>query len=104
MYYICFNQNISTVENTNPETEITTEELNNALLSHIVLHNDNRNTFEHVVTSLMAFAGQSAEQAEQCATIAHEKGKCSIITWHNYNDLKRPHEILNRVGLKVTLE
>ena len=45
---------------------------------HIVLFNDNHNTFDHVIDCLMEVCGHDALQAEQCAMIVHFKGKCTV--------------------------
>jgi len=45
---------------------------------YLVLYNDDFNTFEFVIESLIEVCDHSAEQAEQCATITHYKGKCEI--------------------------
>lgn len=45
---------------------------------HIVLYNDDHNTFDHVIECLMAYCGHEALQAEQCALIVHTRGKCSV--------------------------
>ena len=47
---------------------------------HIVLYNDDHNTFDHVIECLMAYCGHEALQAEQCALIVHTRGKCSVKT------------------------
>ena len=47
---------------------------------HIVLYNDDHNTFDHVIECLMAYCGHEVLQAEQCALIVHTKGKCSVKT------------------------
>lgn len=44
----------------------------------IMLHNDDVNTFEHVIISLMEICGHDPIQAEQCATLVHCTGKCSV--------------------------
>ena len=46
----------------------------------IVLHNDDVNTFDHVIDSLVAVCDHSFEQAEQCATLVHYKGKCTVMS------------------------
>ena len=38
---------------------------------HIVLYNDDHNTFDHVIDCLMAYCGHEVLQAEQCALIVH---------------------------------
>ena len=54
---------------------------------HIVLFNDNHNTFDHVIECLMAYCGHEVLQAEQCALIVHTKGKCSVKTG-DYDELE----------------
>ena len=45
---------------------------------HLVLYNDDFNTFDHVIFTLIKVCEHSAEQAEQCSLIVHYKGKCSV--------------------------
>lgn len=44
----------------------------------IVVHNDDVNTFDHVITSLVEICDHDPIQATQCAYIVHYKGKCSV--------------------------
>lgn len=44
----------------------------------IILHNDDINTFEHVIVSLMEICDHDPIQAEQCAWIVHYAEKCSV--------------------------
>ncbi len=46
----------------------------------IILFNDDVNTFDHVIKSLVAFCDHTYEQAEQCAYIVHYSGKCVVKT------------------------
>lgn len=55
--------------------------------NEIVLFNDDVNTFDHVIDSLIDICDHSLEQAEQCAILVHYKGKCTVKTGE-YNDLK----------------
>jgi ATP-dependent Clp protease adaptor protein ClpS len=48
--------------------------------SSLVLLNDNINTFDHVIKSLVEICGHDAVQAEQCALIVHLKGSCEVKT------------------------
>lgn len=50
----------------------------NAEAHFLVLYNDDFNTFEFVIKSLMEVCDHTAVQAEQCATITHLKGRCEI--------------------------
>ncbi len=46
----------------------------------IILYNDDVNTFEHVITCLVLYCDHTPIQAEQCANIVHNNGKCSVKT------------------------
>ena len=52
----------------------------------IVLHNDDVNTFDHVINCLIRYCDHTMEQAEQCAYIVHYKGKCTVKTG-SFSDL-----------------
>ena len=47
-------------------------------LLHLVLYNDDFNTFEHVIESLIDVCHHTPEQAEQCAIIVHHKGRYEV--------------------------
>ena len=53
----------------------------------IVLFNDDVNTFDHVIDSLIEICDHTLEQAEQCTLLVHYKGKCTVKTGE-YKDLK----------------
>ncbi|MEN9638859.1 MAG: hypothetical protein RLZZ262_727 [Bacteroidota bacterium] len=44
----------------------------------IVLFNDDFNTFDFVIESLMNVCGHDPIQAEQCTILVHYKGKCEV--------------------------
>lgn len=44
----------------------------------LVVFNDDVNTFEHVIQTLIDVCGHTPEQAEQCTWIIHFKGKCKV--------------------------
>jgi len=46
----------------------------------LVLHNDDYNTFDFVIVSLMEVCQHTIEQAEQCTWLVHYKGKCEVKT------------------------
>lgn len=48
--------------------------------NEIIVFNDDVNTFDHVITTLMRVCNHTPEQAEQCALIVHYKGKCTVKT------------------------
>ncbi len=44
----------------------------------LILHNDEINTFDHVIIALQEVCDHDKIQAEQCALITHLKGSCEI--------------------------
>lgn len=48
------------------------------VLHRLILFNDEVNTFDYVIESLIEICGHDFTQAENCAMIAHYKGKCAI--------------------------
>ncbi|MEW7280142.1 ATP-dependent Clp protease adaptor ClpS [Aquimarina sp. 2201CG1-2-11] len=48
--------------------------------SEIVLYNDDVNTFDHVIETLIYTCEHTPVQAEQCALLVHYKGKCTVKT------------------------
>ncbi|MCA1750870.1 MAG: ATP-dependent Clp protease adaptor ClpS [Cryomorphaceae bacterium] len=44
----------------------------------IVLYNDDHNTFDFVIESLVKVCSHTLTQAEQCTYLVHYKGKCSV--------------------------
>jgi ATP-dependent Clp protease adaptor protein ClpS len=44
----------------------------------LILYNDDINTFDHVIKSLVEVCGHDPVQAEQCAMIVHFKGSCDV--------------------------
>ena len=67
----------------NTETEIAFQEdvllLEEVIdLKNLVVYNDDVNTFEHVIDTLIKVCKHSPEQAEQCTYLIHYKGKCTV--------------------------
>jgi len=61
------------------ETEELVEEYVDTEQGHsIILYNDDVNTFDHVIDSLVDICSHSVIQAEQVAWIVHTKGKCDV--------------------------
>ena len=48
--------------------------------NEIVLFNDDVNTFDHVIDTLVKVCDHTPEQAEQCSLIVHYNGKCTVKT------------------------
>lgn len=70
--------------------------------NEIVLFNDNVNTFDHVIDTLIYACDHTPEQAEQCSIIVHYKGKCTVKTGP-YEDLKPRCSKLLQAGLSAEI-
>lgn len=69
----------------------------------LILKNDDENSYLFVIAALMRFCGHDKEQAEQCAVITHNNGKCDI-TSGNFLDMMELQAELTGIGLEVTME
>lgn len=47
-------------------------------VNDLVVFNDDFNTFDHVIHTLVKVCRHTLEQAEQCTWIIHYRGKCSV--------------------------
>jgi len=70
--------------------------------NEIVLYNDDVNTFDHVIDTLIYACDHTAEQAEQCSIIVHYKGKCTVKTG-KYEELKPRCSKLLEAGLSAEI-
>lgn len=71
-------------------------------LHEIILYNDDHNTFDHVIQTLMIVCEHTAEQAEQCALLVHYKGKCGVKTG-TYDELEPKCISLLDAGLSAEI-
>ena len=71
--------------------------------SMLILHNDDVNSFDYVIESLVEVCEHSPIQAEQCTMIAHYKGKCAVKSG-DLEALKAQRYQLVSKGLKATIE
>lgn len=70
---------------------------------NLVLFNDELNSFDYVIETLVEVCNHDFEQAEQCATITHYKGKCAVKKGSTKDLLKMQEEIIER-GLSAIIE
>lgn len=70
--------------------------------NEIVLFNDDVNTFDYVIDTLIYACDHTPEQAEQCSIIVHYKGKCTVKTGP-YEDLKPRCSKLLQAGLSAEI-
>ena len=69
----------------------------------IILHNDDFNSFDWVITCLIKICDHEIEQATQCANLVHYKGECDV-KYGYLEELESMKEKLQNAGLSVTLE
>jgi len=72
-------------------------------LKELILFNDEVNTFEFVIESLIEVCGHDVNQAETCAYVAHYKGKCPVKSG-SFIDLKPKYNEMTLRGLTVDIE
>jgi ATP-dependent Clp protease adaptor protein ClpS len=70
---------------------------------NLIVWNDEVNTFEWVIDSLMEICGHSHEQAEQCAYIIHFHGKYAVMKG-SYDELKPKCDAITDRGIGATVE
>ena len=70
--------------------------------NEIVLFNEDVNTFDHVIATLIRVCQHAAEQAEQCAILVHYKGKCTVKTG-SFDELKPQCTQLLKAGLSAEI-
>ena len=90
---------MSTKEKIQEEVDVLEQEINQ---HEIVLYNDNVNTFDFVIDSLIDVCDHTIEQAEQCTWLVHYKGKCTVKTGE-LDDLKPRCSKLLSLGLSAEL-
>lgn len=71
-------------------------------LMNLVVFNDDFNTFEHVIETLIKVCEHSTDQAEQCTWIIHFKGKCSVKTG-SFEDLRPLRESICEAGIDAKI-
>ena len=80
----------------------TTEQIESVELKELMLFNDDFNTFQHVIEMLCKYCEHDSIQAEQCAWIVHNNGKC-MIKRDEYTSLKPIYDALLDAGLSVKI-
>lgn len=70
---------------------------------NLIVWNDEVNTFEWVIETLVEVCGHSYEQAEQCAYIIHHQGKYAVKKG-SYDELKPQCDAITERGINATVE
>lgn len=90
---------MSTKEKIQEDVSVLEKESNQ---NEIILYNDDVNTFDHVIDTLIYVCEHTPEQAEQCSIIVHYKGKCTVKTG-DYDDLEPRCSMLLDAGLSAEI-
>lgn len=70
---------------------------------NLIVWNDEVNTFEWVIETLIEVCGHSPEQAEQCSYMIHYKGKYAVKNGQ-YEELKPMCDAITERGIGATVE
>jgi ATP-dependent Clp protease adaptor protein ClpS len=87
---------IEKVKEKRREQEVT------SMNSEIIVYNDDVNTFDHVINTLVRVCEHTPIQAEQCSLIVHFNGKCTVKTGE-YDKLKIQCTGLLEAGLSAEI-
>lgn len=90
---------MSTIEKIQEELDVLTASTRK---HEIILYNDDVNTFDFVIDSLISVCEHTPEQAEQCTVLVHYKGKCAVKTGE-YKDLEPRCTKLVDLGLSAEI-
>jgi ATP-dependent Clp protease adaptor protein ClpS len=85
------------------ELNITETNIVSAYPFCLVVWNDDVNTFEWIIESLVEICQHSEEQAEQCAMIIHFQGKYAVKNGE-FDTLKIMCNAITHRGINATIE
>lgn len=69
----------------------------------LTLYNDDYNDYMYIISCLIKHCEHERDQAEQCAIIAHNRGKCDI-KHGNFLDMFELKSELDQLDLKIELK
>ena len=72
-------------------------------LHELILFNDEINSFEYVIETLVEVCEHETIQAEQCTLVAHYTGKCPVKSGL-FEELKPKRDEMTRRGLTVSID
>jgi len=84
------------------EVEVLLEE-ETSFGHQLVVYNDEVNSFEYVIITLIEVCEHTAEQAEQCTLLIHFRGKCGVKSGV-YEDLVSMRNEICRRGISAEIE
>lgn len=95
---MAFDGNVRPLQHEETDVLTTTDEP-----CSLIVWNDEVNTFEWVIETLVEVCGHSVEQAEQCAFIIHFQGKYAVKNG-TYEELKPECDAITERGIGATIE
>ena len=71
-------------------------------VNDLVVFNDDFNTFDHVIKTLIRVCKHTPEQAEQCTWLIHYNGKCAVKSG-SMDELKPMREAIVEAGIDARI-
>ncbi|MFN2126447.1 MAG: ATP-dependent Clp protease adaptor ClpS [Anaerolineales bacterium] len=68
----------------------------------LIVFNDDYNTFDHVINTLVKVCKHTLQQAEQCTWLIHYRGKCVVKTG-NFRKLKPMRDGICDAGIDARI-
>ena len=90
----------NTITKQREDTDVLTTTENSCTL---IVWNDEVNTFEWVIETLIEVCGHTEQQAEQCSMIIHTRGKYAVKEG-SYDILKPQCDAITERGIGATIE
>lgn len=102
--YLCFRieKHLIFMQKENPFHALQQEEDLGHKLELSIL-NDDVNTFDHVIHTLVEVCDHTPEQAEQCTLVAHHNGRCGVRTGSR-DELKPMYQEILRRKIDAVIE
>jgi len=79
------------------------DELDVSDIKNLLIYNDDFNTFDHVINTLIRICNHTLQQAEQCTWLIHYKGKCSVKKGP-FEELKPKREAICGAGIDARIQ
>ena len=71
-------------------------------VQELIVFNDDFNTFDHVIETLVKVCKHTIEQAEQCTWLIHYRGKCTV-KMGAYDFLKPMRDSICEAGIEARI-
>jgi ATP-dependent Clp protease adaptor protein ClpS len=88
-----------------PEYEVVTEVMEAVETTDVmdlIVFNDDVNTFDHVINTLIRVCNHTKEQAEQCTILIHYRGKCAVKNG-SFDFLRPMRESICEAGIEARI-